>query len=55
MVNRSNDLLLWLPSEIAAAALSPFASVIVTRSGTLQVPKQMLLGGPEWDKLHIRD
>ncbi|KAF8753841.1 WD domain, G-beta repeat [Rhizoctonia solani] len=54
MVNRSNHLLLWLPSEIARAGLSPFVSVIVTTSGTLQVPKQMLLVGPEWDKCYVR-
>ncbi|KAF8667458.1 WD40 repeat-like protein, partial [Rhizoctonia solani] len=54
MVNSSNHLLLWLPSEIARAGLSPFVSVIVTTSGTLQVPKQMLLVGPEWDKCYIR-
>ncbi|QRW22421.1 Vegetative incompatibility protein HET-E-1 [Rhizoctonia solani] len=54
MVNNNNDLLLWLPSEIADAGLSPFASLIVTTSGTLQVPKQMLLVGPEWDKCYVR-
>ncbi|KAF8753663.1 hypothetical protein RHS01_06821 [Rhizoctonia solani] len=54
MVNSSNHLLLWLPSQIADAGLSPFVSVIVTTSGTLQVPKQMLLVGPEWDKCYVR-
>ncbi|KAF8672552.1 hypothetical protein RHS04_07771, partial [Rhizoctonia solani] len=54
MVNSNNDLLLWLPSEIADAVLSSFASVIVTTLGTLQVPKQMLLVGPEWDKCYVR-
>ncbi|KAF8672562.1 hypothetical protein RHS04_07767, partial [Rhizoctonia solani] len=50
----SNGLLLCLPSEIADAGLSPFASVIVATLGTLQVSKQMLLVGPEWDKCYIR-
>ncbi|QRW22418.1 Vegetative incompatibility protein HET-E-1 [Rhizoctonia solani] len=54
MVNNNNDLLLWLPLEIADAGLSPFASVIVTTSGTLQVSKQTLLVGPEWDKCYVR-
>ncbi|KAF8713797.1 WD domain, G-beta repeat, partial [Rhizoctonia solani] len=54
MVNSSNHLLLWLPSEIARAGLSPFVSVIVTTSGTLQVSKQTLLVGPEWDKCYVR-
>ncbi|ELU39484.1 WD40 domain-containing protein [Rhizoctonia solani AG-1 IA] len=53
MVNNSNDLLLWLPSEIADAVLTPFVSVIVTKSGTLQVPKQMLVAGHQWHKCHV--
>ncbi|KAF8695645.1 WD domain, G-beta repeat, partial [Rhizoctonia solani] len=54
LVNSRNDLLLWLPAEIANAGLSPFVSVIVTRSGTLEVPKQLLVAGRGWDKCYIR-
>ncbi|ELU36193.1 hypothetical protein AG1IA_09777 [Rhizoctonia solani AG-1 IA] len=54
MVNSNNDLLLWLPSEIADAVLSPFASVIVTTLGTLQVPKQMLIAGDQWYQCYVQ-
>ncbi|QRW22496.1 Vegetative incompatibility protein HET-E-1 [Rhizoctonia solani] len=53
-VNGRNDLLFWLPSEIADAGLSPFVSVIITRSGTLQVPKQTLAVGQEWGKCYVQ-
>ncbi|QRW22395.1 Vegetative incompatibility protein HET-E-1 [Rhizoctonia solani] len=54
MVNSHMDLLLWLPSEIADASLSPFVSVIVTESGTLQVPKQMLVTGDQWHQCYVQ-
>ncbi|KAF8695646.1 WD40 repeat-like protein, partial [Rhizoctonia solani] len=54
LVNSRNDLLLWLPAEIAYTALSPFVSVIVTTSGTLEVPKQWLVAGQEWQKCYVR-
>ncbi|KAF8671652.1 hypothetical protein RHS04_08212 [Rhizoctonia solani] len=54
LVNGRNDLLFWLPSEIADAGLSPFVSVIITRSGTLQVPKQTLAVGQEWGKCYVQ-
>ncbi|QRW22462.1 Vegetative incompatibility protein HET-E-1 [Rhizoctonia solani] len=54
LVNSRNDLLLWLPVEIADAGLSPFVSVIVTTSGILEVPKQWLVAGQEWDKCYIQ-
>ncbi|KAF8747893.1 WD40 repeat-like protein [Rhizoctonia solani] len=47
LVNSRDDLLLWLPAEMADAGLSPFVSVIVTTSGTLEVPKQWLVAGNE--------
>ncbi|KAF8673590.1 WD40 repeat-like protein [Rhizoctonia solani] len=54
LVNSRNNLLLWLPAEMADAGLSPFVSVIVTTSGTLEVPKQWLVAGREWDKCYIQ-
>lgn len=55
LVNSSNDRLFWLPSEIAKAGLSPFVSLIITRSGTLQVPKQKLLIGNEWANCYVAE
>ncbi|QRW22393.1 Vegetative incompatibility protein HET-E-1 [Rhizoctonia solani] len=54
MVNKSNELLLWLPSEIADAGLSPFVWVIVTGSGTLQLPKRMLVTGDQWYQCYVQ-
>ncbi|GAB1524835.1 hypothetical protein RhiTH_007991 [Rhizoctonia solani] len=54
LINSRNDLLLWLPVEIADTGLSPFVSVIVTMSGTLEVPKQWLVAGQEWGKCYVR-
>ncbi|QRW22463.1 Vegetative incompatibility protein HET-E-1 [Rhizoctonia solani] len=54
LINSRNDLLLWLPVEIADTGLSPFVSVIVTMSGTLEVPKQWLVAGQEWGKCYAR-
>ncbi|GAB1524837.1 hypothetical protein RhiTH_007993 [Rhizoctonia solani] len=54
LVNSRNDLLLWLPAEIAHAGLSPFVSVIITEFGRLEIPKQMLVAGREWDKCYIQ-
>ncbi|ELU39486.1 hypothetical protein AG1IA_06484 [Rhizoctonia solani AG-1 IA] len=54
MVNSNNDLLIWIPAEIADAGLSPFVFVIVTESGTLQVPKQMLIAGDQWHQCYSR-
>ncbi|KAF8689421.1 WD domain, G-beta repeat, partial [Rhizoctonia solani] len=54
LVNSHNDLLLWLPAEIADAGIAPFVSLIVARSGTIEIPKQMLVAGWEWDKCYVR-
>ncbi|KAF8695622.1 hypothetical protein RHS03_07997, partial [Rhizoctonia solani] len=54
LVNSCNDLLLWLPAEIAHAGLSPFVLVIITEFGRLEIPKQMLVAGREWDKCYIQ-
>ncbi|KAJ1299423.1 hypothetical protein OPQ81_012032 [Rhizoctonia solani] len=40
VINKRRNLLFWLPPDIASAWCSPYATLVVTRSGTLRVPKQ---------------
>ncbi|CAE6368616.1 unnamed protein product [Rhizoctonia solani] len=55
LVSGNNDLVLWLPSDIADAELSLFASLIINKAGALQVPKQKLLVGNQWAKCYVQD
>ncbi|KAF8752171.1 WD40 repeat-like protein [Rhizoctonia solani] len=48
VVNKVGHLLFWLPPAIASAWCSPYARLVITRSGTLRVPKQRPFIGGEW-------
>ncbi|KAF8684926.1 WD40 repeat-like protein [Rhizoctonia solani] len=48
VVNKVGHLLFWLPPAIASAWCSPYARLVITRSGTLRVPKQRPFIGSEW-------
>ncbi|KAF8707750.1 WD domain, G-beta repeat, partial [Rhizoctonia solani] len=52
MVNSNGDLLFWLPSDIPST-LTPYTLLIVTKSGTLLVPKQELYVGDQWSRCYI--
>jgi hypothetical protein len=53
VVNVANQLLFWLPADLASAWWSPYATLVITEAGTLQVPKQKLLVGNEWTKCYV--
>ncbi|QRW26131.1 Vegetative incompatibility protein HET-E-1 [Rhizoctonia solani] len=53
MVNRNQDLLFWLPPDVASAWCSPYAELVVTQSGILQVPKQKPIVGYQWERCYI--
>ncbi|KAH7316390.1 hypothetical protein B0J17DRAFT_349568 [Rhizoctonia solani] len=55
VVNNSEHLLFWLPPDIASAWCSPYATLVLTKSGMLQVPKQKPLVGKHWAKCYIPD
>lgn len=53
--NHENHPLFWLPPEVASVWKSPYASLIVAKSGVLQIPKQQLLVGNQWSKCYIQE
>ncbi|CCO33973.1 Vegetative incompatibility protein HET-E-1 [Rhizoctonia solani AG-1 IB] len=53
LVDDHHNLLLWIPSDMVDLGFSLFASLIITHSGILQVPKQRLLVGKQWAKCYI--
>ncbi|CCO38159.1 hypothetical protein BN14_12324 [Rhizoctonia solani AG-1 IB] len=54
LVNSNDDMILWLPSEIAHVGLSPFVSLIITEEEVLQVPRQKLLVGSRWKECYVQ-
>ncbi|CCO33110.1 hypothetical protein BN14_07179 [Rhizoctonia solani AG-1 IB] len=54
LVDADDNLLLWLPSDMIDQGFSLFASLIITRSGVLQVPKQSLVAGEHWAKCYTK-
>jgi hypothetical protein len=54
LVDADDNLLLWLPSDIAHLGFPWFTSLIITRSGVLQVPKQKLVAGEKWAKCYTK-
>ncbi|CCO36065.1 Vegetative incompatibility protein HET-E-1 [Rhizoctonia solani AG-1 IB] len=54
LVDNDDNLLLWLPPDLVDLEFSLFLSLVVTDSGILQVPKQKLLVGKQWDKCYIK-
>ncbi|CAE6491005.1 unnamed protein product [Rhizoctonia solani] len=55
VINSRHDLLFWLPPDIASAWCSPYASLVITRSGILKVPKQKLFIGDQWTSCYVSD
>ncbi|CAE6448316.1 unnamed protein product [Rhizoctonia solani] len=55
VVNNSRHLLFWLPPAVASAWCSPYAELVITRSGTLQVPKQKPFVGEQWARCYISE
>ncbi|CUA72752.1 Notchless protein homolog 1 [Mus musculus] [Rhizoctonia solani] len=55
VMNNNCDLLFWLPPDIASAWCCPYATLAVTKSGTLQVPRQKPLIGYHWADCYIAD
>ncbi|KDN41994.1 hypothetical protein RSAG8_07039, partial [Rhizoctonia solani AG-8 WAC10335] len=55
VVNNSQHLLFWLPPDLASAWCSPYATLVVTQSGILRVPKQKLFVGEEWTRCYVPD
>ncbi|EUC60384.1 vegetative incompatibility protein HET-E-1 [Rhizoctonia solani AG-3 Rhs1AP] len=55
VVNHSQDLLFWLPPDVASAWCSPYAILAITKSGTLRVPKQRPLIGHQWTSCYISE
>ncbi|KDN39347.1 hypothetical protein RSAG8_08864, partial [Rhizoctonia solani AG-8 WAC10335] len=53
VVNAAEQLLFWIPANIASAWWSPYATLVITEAGTLQVPKQKPLVGDQWTKCYI--
>ncbi|CCO34802.1 Vegetative incompatibility protein HET-E-1 [Rhizoctonia solani AG-1 IB] len=53
LVNSNDDMILWLPPEIARTEMSPATLLIITRTGTLQIPKQKLLVGSRWKEIYV--
>ncbi|CAE6406696.1 unnamed protein product [Rhizoctonia solani] len=53
IVNAAKQLLFWVPPDINSAWWSPYATLVVTEAGTLQIPKQKPLVGDEWSKCYI--
>ncbi|CEL59095.1 Vegetative incompatibility protein HET-E-1 OS=Podospora anserina GN=HET-E1 PE=4 SV=1 [Rhizoctonia solani AG-1 IB] len=54
LVDADDNLLLWLPSDMIDLGFSLFASLIIRRSGVLQVPKQSLVAGEQWAKCYTK-
>ncbi|EUC67589.1 vegetative incompatibility protein HET-E-1, partial [Rhizoctonia solani AG-3 Rhs1AP] len=54
-VNSSQQLLFWVPPGLASVWCSPYATLVVTQSGTLQVPKQKLFIGDQWTECYVPD
>ncbi|CAE6536417.1 unnamed protein product [Rhizoctonia solani] len=48
MVNNRQQLLFWIPAKLASVWYSPYAILVITNAGTLQVPKQKPLIGAQW-------
>ncbi|CCO33972.1 Vegetative incompatibility protein HET-E-1 [Rhizoctonia solani AG-1 IB] len=55
LVNSNNDMILWLPSEVARMGLSPFSSLIITQEEVLRVPRQKLLVGSRWKECYVQE
>ncbi|CAE6448323.1 unnamed protein product [Rhizoctonia solani] len=53
VTNNSQHLLFWLPPDVASAWCSPYAKLVITKSGTLQVPKQKPFVGDQWVKCYL--
>jgi WD40 repeat protein len=52
VMNNKQHLLFWLPPDIASAWCSPYAWLVITKTGILQVPKQKPFIGDEWIKCY---
>ncbi|KAL5639978.1 hypothetical protein ACGC1H_006520 [Rhizoctonia solani] len=52
-INNSQHLLFWLPPDLASSWCSPYATLVITKSGTLQVAKQRLFIGNQWIKCYV--
>ncbi|CAE7091732.1 unnamed protein product [Rhizoctonia solani] len=55
VVNNNNHLLFWLPRDLASPWCSPYATLAVTKRGTLLVPKQKLFIGEKWAQCYAPD
>ncbi|CAE6533922.1 unnamed protein product [Rhizoctonia solani] len=55
VVNKDQHLLFWLPPDVASTWCSPYATLVVTKFGTLQVPKQKPLIGDQWVKCYLTE
>ncbi|CAE6477461.1 unnamed protein product [Rhizoctonia solani] len=55
VVNASQQLLFWLPANLASAWWSPYATLVITEAGTLQVPVQKPLVGDQWTKCYLAE
>ncbi|CAE6495763.1 unnamed protein product [Rhizoctonia solani] len=55
VVDNSRHLLFWLPPDVASAWCSPYATLVRTKFGTLEVPKQKPLMGKYWADCYIPD
>ncbi|CAE6484477.1 unnamed protein product [Rhizoctonia solani] len=53
VTNAAGHLLFWVPGNIAFAWWSPYATLVITESGTLQVPKQKPLIGDQWTRCYL--
>ncbi|CAE6421796.1 unnamed protein product [Rhizoctonia solani] len=55
VVDNSQHLLFWLPPDLASAWCSPYATLVITKLGTLQVPEQKLLIGDQRAQCYVPD
>ncbi|CAE6352705.1 unnamed protein product [Rhizoctonia solani] len=53
VVNAAEKLLFWIPANLASAWWSPYATLVITEAGTLQVPVQKPLVGDQWARCYI--
>ncbi|CAE6509176.1 unnamed protein product [Rhizoctonia solani] len=53
VVNGGEQLLFWIPADLASAWWSPYAMLVITEAGILQVPKQKPVIGDEWAKCYV--
>ncbi|CAE6509194.1 unnamed protein product [Rhizoctonia solani] len=55
VVNARDQLLFWMPADVGSAWRSPYAMLVITEAGTLQVPKQKPVIGSEWAKCYMSE